>query len=200
VEWPGAVYALQTQLNLNVHAGGKTSLELKGYAHYLPSEQKEIFLYAPLGQVFPAWFKRAHLAVDIVVTRTNLFPADLHEGFSDYTEKDFSIRTSSPERAALEMLHLVPRKVTFEEASLILENLVSLRPEVVQRLLGSCRSVKVKRIFLYMAEKHGHSWLPQLDLSRVDLGHGKRMLVPNGRYEKKYRITVPRDHLEEVSG
>ena len=83
---------------------------------------------------------------------------------------------------------------------MILENLVSLRPEIVQRLLSSCRSVKVKRIFLYMAEKHEHFWLPQLDLSRVDLGHGKRMLVPNGRYEKKYRITVPRDHQEEVPG
>jgi hypothetical protein len=51
-----------------------------------------------------------------------------------------------------------------------------------------------------MAEKHEHPWLPQLDLSRFDLGHGKRMLVPGGRYEKKYQITVPRDHLEEVSG
>jgi hypothetical protein len=200
VEWPGAVYALQTQLNLNVHAGGKTSLELKGYAHYLPSEQKKIFLYAPLGQVLPTWFRRAPLGVDILVTRTNLFPADLQEGFSDYTQRDFSIRISSPERAALEMLHLVPRKITFEEASLILESLVSLRPEIVQRLLVSCRSVKVKRLFLYMAEKHEHPWLPQLDLSRVALGKGKRMLVPGGRYEKKYRITVPRDHLEEVSG
>jgi hypothetical protein len=200
VEWPGAVYALQTQLNLNVHAGGKTSLELKGYAHYLPSEQKKIFLYAPLGQVLPTWFRRAPLAVDIVTTRTNLFPANLQESFSDYTQRDFSIRISSPERAALEMLHLVPREITFEEASLILESLVSLRPEVVQRLLGSCRSVKVKRLFLYMAEKHEHPWLPQLDLSHVYLGKGKRMLVPGGRYEKKYRITVPRDHLKEVSG
>ncbi|PIP36127.1 MAG: hypothetical protein COS92_03820 [Desulfobacterales bacterium CG07_land_8_20_14_0_80_52_14] len=200
VEWAGALYALQAQLKLNVHAGGKTSLELKGYAHYLPVQQKKIFLYGPLGQVLPMWFKRAPLGVDIVMTRTNLFPAHVQDGFSDYTERDFFLRISSPERAALEMLHLVPRKVTFEEASLILENLVSLRPELVQKLLDSCRSVKVKRLFLYMAEKHEHAWLSQLDLSRVDLGHGKRMLVPNGRYEKKYRITVPRDHQEEVSG
>jgi hypothetical protein len=200
VEWPGALYTLQAQLNLDVHAGGKTSLELKGYAHYLPSQQKKIFLYGPLGQVLPTWFKRASLGVDIVMTRTNLFPADVQEGFSEHTQRDFSIRISSPERAALEMLHLVPRKIAFEEASLILESLVSLRPEVVQRLLVSCRSVKVKRLFLYMTEKHEHPWLPQLDLSRVDLGHGKRMLVSNGRYEKKYRITVPRDHQEEVSG
>jgi hypothetical protein len=136
----------------------------------------------------------------LVMTRTNLFPADVQEGFSDYAERDFSIKISSPERAALEMLHLVPRKVSFEEALLILENLVSLRPEVVEGLLVSCRSIKVKRLFLYMVEKHEHPWLPQLDLSGVALGKGKRMLVPGGRYEKKYRITVPRDHMEEVSG
>ena len=40
VEWPGAVYALQAQLALNVHPGGKTALELKGYGHYLSPEQR----------------------------------------------------------------------------------------------------------------------------------------------------------------
>ncbi|MCP4403625.1 MAG: hypothetical protein GY801_40760 [bacterium] len=35
VDWTGAVYALQAQLSLNVHVGGKTALEIKGYAHYL---------------------------------------------------------------------------------------------------------------------------------------------------------------------
>ena len=35
VEWPGALYAVQTQLGLNVHVGGKSALELKGYGHYL---------------------------------------------------------------------------------------------------------------------------------------------------------------------
>ncbi|NIS60312.1 MAG: hypothetical protein GTO13_06335, partial [Proteobacteria bacterium] len=57
VEWPGALYALQTQLGLNIHAGGKTALELKGYAHYLPPQQGRIFLYGSQGQTLPAWFK-----------------------------------------------------------------------------------------------------------------------------------------------
>ncbi len=200
VEWTGALYVLQAQLGLNIHAGGKTSLELKGYAHYLPTKQNRIFLYGPSGQTLPAWFKGQLSGVYIVMTRTNLFPADSQEGFSEYREKDFSIRISSLERAAMEMLHLVPRKISFEEALLILENLVSLRPEIVQRLLVICRSIKVKRLFMYVAEKQGHSWVPQLDLSRIDFGRGKRMIVPNGRYDKKYRITVPRDHHEEVSG
>jgi len=199
VEWPGALYALQAQLGLNVYAGGKTSLELKGYAHYLASGQRTIFLYGPSGQVLPAWFKEKRLGVRILMTRTNLFPADTQEGFSEFREQDFSIRISSPERAAMEMLHLVPRKISFEEAFLLMENLVSLRPDLVQRLLTMCRSIKVKRLFMYMAEKHGHSWISDLDFSRIDFGKGKRMIVPNGKYDRKYLITVPRDNYEEVS-
>jgi len=97
------------------------------------------------------------------------------------------------------MLHLVPRKISFEEAFLLMENLVSLRPDLVQRLLTMCRSIKVKRLFMYMAEEHGHSWISDLDLSRIDFGKGKRMIVPNGKYDRKYLITVPRDNYEEVS-
>lgn len=35
-DWTGALYALQTQLHLSVHAAGKTALQMQGYAHYLP--------------------------------------------------------------------------------------------------------------------------------------------------------------------
>ena len=57
VEWPGALYTLQTQLGLNVHPGGKTALELKGYAHYLPSGKRKIFLYGTQGLILPTWFR-----------------------------------------------------------------------------------------------------------------------------------------------
>jgi hypothetical protein len=116
------------------------------------------------------------------------------EGFSEIKEKDFSVRISAPERAAMEMLHLVPVKVGFDQAQLIMGNLLSLRPDVVQRLLTICRSVKVKRLFLYMAESHEHQWLLNLNLSKIDLGKGKRMIIPNGRYDVKYKITVPAGH------
>jgi len=193
VDWPGALYTLQTQLGLPVHVGGKSALELKGFAHYLPARQKRVFLYGPRGLVLPTWFTGERFGVEFVVTRTNLFPVDLREGFTEFREKDFSVRISAPERAMLEMLHLVPRKVGFDEARLVMGNLATLRPEVVQGLLEACRSVKVKRLFLYMAETEGHAWLTKVDLSKVDLGKGKRMVVPKGRYDAKYRITVPLD-------
>jgi hypothetical protein len=199
VEWPGALYPLQNQLALNVHPGGKTALELKGYAHYLPSGKRKVFLYGEQGQVLPNWFRGERLGVDIVMSRTNLFPEDSQEGFSEFREKDFPIRISSPERAAMEMLYLVPGKISFEEALLIMGNLVSLRPDMVQRLLTMCRSIKVKRLFMYMAERQGHSWVSDLELSEIDLGKGKRMIVPNGKYDRKYLITVPPDSLAEAS-
>jgi hypothetical protein len=133
VDWPGALYTLQTQLGLPVHAGGKTALEGKGYAHYLPARQKRVFLYGPRGLALPAWFKGDRFDVEFVVTRTNLLTAALREGFTEFLEKDFSVRISAPERAMLEMLHLVPLKVGFDEARLVMGNLVTLRPEVGYR-------------------------------------------------------------------
>jgi len=78
----------------------------------------------------------------------------------------------------------------------VMGNLATLRPEVVQPLLEACGSVKVKRLFLYLAERHGHDWFAKLDPGKVDLGKGKRMIVPKGRYDARYQITVPVDRNE----
>ncbi len=196
VEWPGALYAVQSQLGLEVHAGGKTVLELKGYGHYVPEETKTLFLYAKPAVILPAWFSGERVGLRLVVTRTSLFPPDSHEGFSEWKEREFSVRISSPERAAMEMLHLVPEKISFEESLLIMESLVTLRPEIVQKLLEICRFVKVKRLFMYMAEKHKHPWVEKLDRSQIDLGRGKRRIVSGGELDPKYQITVPRDQRE----
>jgi len=200
VEWPGALYTLQTQLGLDIHVGGKTSLELKGYTHYLPSRQRTVYLYAKPGLVLPSWFRGDRLGVDISLIRTNLFPAENELGLSEFKEKDFVLKISALERAAMEMLHLVPAKVGFEEAFLIMENLATLQAEMIQGLLVICRSIKVKRLFMFMAEQHNHPWVSDLDISKLDLGKGKRVIVPKGRFDKKYRITVPRDYYEEAVG
>ncbi len=200
VEWPGALYTLQTQLGLDLHPGGKTSLELKGYAHYLPAGQRTLFLFGRQGLVLPTWFKGDRLGVEIALIRTNLFPAGSELGLSEFKEKDLILKISAPERAAMEMLHLVPARVGFDEAFLIMENLATLRSEMVQKLLPMCRSIKVRRLFMFMAEKHGHPWVSDLDVSRFDLGKGKRMIVPKGSFDRKYRITVPKEHYEKGLG
>ena len=73
----------------------------------------------------------------------------------------------------------------------LMEGLTTLRPGVVQRLLENCRSVKVKRVFLWSAETTGQAWFQRLDLSRIKLGNGKRRIYKGGRFNRKYGITVP---------
>jgi hypothetical protein len=79
------------------------------------------------------------------------------------------------------------------EAFSIMENLVTLRPKVVQNLLEMCRSVKVKRLFLFLAQKADLPWFTKLNTANLDLGKGKRMIVKDGALDKTYEITVPRE-------
>ena len=98
----------------------------------------------------------------------------------------------------MEMLYHLPGEQSFEEAFLIMENLAALRPAIVQSFLMYCNSIKVKRLFMYMAEKHGHHWVEQVDLSKVDFGKGKRVVIKKGVLDKKYNITVPADKMEPL--
>lgn len=196
VNWSGGLYALQTQLHLSIHTGGKTALEIKGYGHYLSEKTRRVFLYGSRNHKLPAWFIKYDWGVNVVYSCTKLFPEDYTKGFSEFAESEFAIRISSPERAMMEMLYHVPNKVSFNEAFLIMEALTSLRPETVMELLQSCNFIKVKRLFMYMAEMHNHPWVEQLNLSNVDFGKGKRVIVPNGKLDKKYHITVPKTHNE----
>jgi len=102
------------------------------------------------------------------------------------------VTVSDPERAILELLfQQVSDEAGYEHARLVFEGLGTLRPALVQALLENCGSVKVKRLFLHLAELHAHPWWGQLELKKVSLGSGKRVLVPGGRLDPKYLITVP---------
>ena len=98
---------------------------------------------------------------------------------------------SAPERAILELLDEVPQRETFHQADMLMEGLRNLSPRRLQKLLADCRSIKVKRLFLWFAERHNHAWLKKLDRNGINLGRGKRMLVRGGKLDTKYNITVP---------
>jgi hypothetical protein len=82
----------------------------------------------------------------------------------------YSVTVSTPERAIMDVLYGVPDEESYEEAKLLMEGLTTLRPQVVQALLKQCASVKVKRLFMVVAESCQHSWVKKLDLSKVDFG------------------------------
>jgi len=193
VDWMGGLWALQVQAKKDIHVGGKTALELKGLAHYVKQRQTKVYLFAPPKETLPLWFKRHNWGLVLKFSPVKLFTSNIDQGFSQHQKGELSIRISSPERAALEMLYHVPHEQTFDEALLIMENLASLRPSLVQKLLEGCNSIKVKRLFLYGAEKHGYPWVKRLALTKVSLGSGKRVIVDGGILDKKYQITVPRE-------
>ncbi len=194
VDWLGGLYAIQQQLQLPVHAGGRTALELKGYAHYGRLSKEKCFLYGNSGSHLPKWFSQHDWGVELYFRATNLFPPDILKSYSEYSHKELSIRISTPERAAMEMLYYVPALQGFDEAYRIMESLMSLRPQLVQNLLETCRQIKVKRLFLYMAERLQMPWLEELEVDRINLGKGKRLIATDGILDKKYLITVPREN------
>ena len=194
VDWSGGLYCLQSKKGNTIHVGGKSALEYKGYAHYIPQQKAKVELFGNVRSTLPRWFTQQGWIKNISYFKTDIFK---YSGLAAYTSTNISnvkIEVSSPELAVLEMLFLVPKVHSFEEADLIMESLTTLRGELLQTLLETCNSVKVKRIFLYLSEKHKHAWLHDFDQTKINLGSGKREIVKNGRLDKKYNITVPREN------
>jgi len=188
-EYEGGIYALQMQSGLSVHPGGRTALALQGKAHYIELNTAQIWLFGGEKEKLPTWFKKHKWDQKINYKATSFLPKEL--GLNQFSFTGFSIKVASPARAIMECLYLAPEKFNLVECYELMENLNDLRPTQVQDLLESCTSIKVKRLFLYMAEKHNHNWYKFLNLSKVDLGKGKRSFVKEGVYVSKYQITLP---------
>ncbi len=192
VDWICGLYALQNQSKLSIHAAGRTALEMKGLAHYLTFRSRDIHLFGLTGERLPLWFNSLQDSNFCHYKTTDMFSSYNQEYFVDYEHMNFSIKISSPELAAFEMLYNIPQKQSFDEAIKIFDNLTTLRSDFVQKLLENCKSIKVKRLFLYLAENNNHFWLKNINLKDVDLGSGKRVIDINGKLNKKYNITVPK--------
>lgn len=215
--WEQVVISLQTLLHAPLTVGGRTALGLEGFAHYLPHDLREVHLYGPTPP--PRWLDKLPVGVHFIhhndkrlfrnepVTRglgslsVNLSTRErtstdpLHGAFSvqHWGHAEWPLVISTPERAILELLDELPAHETFHQVDKLMEGLSSLSPRRLQKLLLDCRNVKVKRLFFFFADRHQHAWLKHLNKSAVDLGKGKRMLVPGGRLDPTYQITVPGD-------
>lgn len=216
--WEKAVISLQTLMARPLIVGGRTALELQGFGHYLsPGGLQVIHLHGR--EAPPNWLAKLPLDVKFAFHRSQaLFRADpVTKGLTSVawdiefnsgqhpgalaggevrafrTDAEWPLTISTAERAFLEMLDELPARETFHNVDMIAEGLRNLSPRRVQKLLEDCRSIKVKRLFFWFAERHGHRWLNQIDRERVSLGSGKRVLVKGGRLDPKYLITVPED-------
>ena len=212
--WQQAVISMQSFMDYPLTVGGRTALEELGFAHYL-GEQREVHLYGPskppgwlaklpLRNTFH-WHNSARLFDDKEEVSAHATPpvetnSMLPSGYmaSGGTVR-WPVRLSSAERGILEWLDELPTRDTFHHLDMVMEGLANLSPRRLQPLLESCRSVKVKRLFFYFADRHRHAWLSQLDKAVIDLGTGKRQLVKGGKLDPNYLITVPEDMSHGLS-
>jgi len=187
----GAIYALQQQAEMQIHIGGRTALGMQGYAHYIEVGRKETLLFARSGKKLPNWIRNNNWDNKPTLISSFFLPQDT--GLIDFNEAGITLKISGPVRAMMECLELTPDRFELTEARDLMEGLNLLKPDSVQVLLEQCTSVKVKRLFLYFAEKVSHSWFKYLQLNRINLGSGKRSIVANGIFIPKYQITLPKN-------
>lgn len=217
LRWEQVVISLQALMGFPVVVGGRTALELQGYAHFLSQNVREVHLYGE--KRLPGWMEKLPLDQRFTFHKsTRLFrdqpikPALRSLSWDTETDKsvdsnflpggftvlkwgqwDWPLTVSSTERAIFELLDELPNHESFHVTDKLFEGLASLRPKRLNQLLTECRSVKVKRLFLYFSDRHKHAWNKYLDRDAVDLGSGDRMLVRGGKFDSVYRITVPED-------
>lgn len=191
IDYLGGVCTLQKQLELSVHPGAKTALGLLGRAHYLEMNQQVVYLFGNEKENLPTWFKKYRWEQQICFYTSSFLPPAL--GMTEFSHKNFSLLVSSPARAIMECLYLMPKEISLYECYELMEGLNNLVPNQVQQLLEKCTSVKVKRLFLYLAEKSDHEWVKFLNKEKIDLGKGKRSFAKKGVYIPQYQITVSKD-------
>src|SRR5690554_6741478 len=191
VDYLGAVYTMQLQLEQTVHPAAKTALGLLGRAHYLEMNQQVVYLFGKEKEILPTWFKKHNWKHQVQFYTSSFLPSEI--GMTEVNHKNFSIRVSAPARAMMECLYLVPEEMSLIESYELMEGLNNLVPGQVQELMEGCTSVKVKRLFLYLAEKSDHGWAKYLNKEKIDLGKGKRSFAKQGVYISEYQITVPKE-------
>lgn len=154
--------SLQKALDLPLTVGGRTVLEQQGYAHFLSTTMLEVHLYGPKRP--PTWL--ASLPLDVSFHWHNslrLFPGDADAPpepspvMVSAGGLTLPIRYSTKERAVLELLDGLPENESFRQVDALMEGMSDLIPRRLQTLLEACTSVKVKRLFLFFADRHRHA-------------------------------------------
>lgn len=213
LQWDGVVRSLQVGEGIPVHVGGRFALALQGHEHYLRlGDAGTITLYGP--QPPPGWLGKLSLeqrfeylgkgpldlpAVSVTADVSDKALSEAGLAWYSAAPGTDALICSMPERAMLELCDSVSDAAGVYEADALMQAMTTLRPQRVGLLLRHCRSIKAKRLFLALADRHRHAWLAHVSLDDVDLGRGKRALVPGGRLHPTYQITLPGDIDEHLA-
>lgn len=203
LDWRPYILSLQSIMHYDVHLGGTSALALFGHVHYLPmTDRGTLHLY---GEKFPAWLNRLPINTRIVTHKRHPLFGESNLGIEKRDETSdqgitqsvgamrWPVVASCPERAILEAINELPTHESFDNVDKLFEGLLTLRPRRMTELLGVCRSVKVKRLFMVFADRHNPPWRKHLNLDGVDFGSGPRALVAGGKLHPFYNIYVPKE-------
>ena len=189
------VAAYNKQLGKHCIVGAYTALELRGYSHYLSIGKPTAYLFTDRFNKLPTWITTNNWDMKVKYMTTSFLGDDL-KGVEEMSVGGEILLVSSPERAFLECLNLPDATSSLLDIYYIMESLTTLRPGLLQQLLESCTSQKVKRLFLYMSEKAGHPWFKALKLDSIETGTSRLMASPTGKYISKYNMTIPKELAE----
>lgn len=192
LKWQNVVYSL-ILLGHDVHVGHMSALAYHGYDHYLKlGAAQRIRLYST--QELPSWVEKVDIGPGFVLMKRNPFAKDaigvVEVPFGTW---DWPLRYSTPERAFIELASTLETSEEILQAEMMLEGAANLRPRQLQALLEACGSIKAKRLFLWLSRMVGHSWYRHIDISGINLGAGKRQIVPGGILDTQFMITVPKE-------
>ena len=213
LQWEGVIRSLQAGEGVPLYVGGRFALALQGHEHYLRlGDAGTITLYGP--ERPPGWVGNLSLKERLEFQGRGPFDLPAVQFTDEVSESVLTeqglarhrassgadaLVCSTPERAMLELCDGVSDAALVYEADALMQAMTTLRPQRVGVLLRHCRSIKAKRVFLALAEHHRHAWLSHVSLEGVDLGRGKRALVPGGRLHSTYQITLPGDLDEHLA-
>jgi Transcriptional regulator, AbiEi antitoxin, Type IV TA system/Transcriptional regulator, AbiEi antitoxin N-terminal domain len=155
-----------------LHVAGATALAWRGVRHNLAFKER-LVLWGDKPTRLPAWFTAAFPAT---YQATHLFgkgmPPSL--GLAPLPAGRADLPVSTPERAMLELLSDVGKRHSLEQARQLVEGLRSLRPDVLQELLGQLQRIKVARLAHALAEELDLPWKTMAREHSERLGGGKR--------------------------
>jgi len=169
-----ASLAALEQAGGNFHVGGRTALDWRGVRHFA-RQRERVFLYGTKPLTVPAWLRTRF---DVVYRRKQLFRGKAADrlAVSRLEGPSRSPLVAEPERAILELLSEVPNRQSVEEARLLMEGMLTLRPNVLQPLLVSCASVKTVRLFLNWSRELSLPHLAKLDERKLKKGSKSRYI------------------------
>lgn len=194
ITWQAVVVSLNRMSNQPTYVGGLSALEEYGVAHYLQARQI-VQLYSENHK--PAWLNKLDLDEEYEWNNsTKLFETEYLYNANSFRhiawqkqQPDYLL--AKPELAYMQVLANVPNKIGFEHADQLMQSLSTLSPKRINILLTYCKSIKVKRLFLWFAYRQNFAWCGQLNLESYDLGSGKRLIEKKGKLDQRFLITVP---------